>query len=114
MPEFMVVLRGADPDKKLGPAADSEALMEKYYNWVDRLKKERRYVGGAPFRSGSKLLSGHRDWVVITDPPYAKAREALTGYFVIAAESLPQAVEIAKGCPALTHGETVEVLELNN
>ncbi len=114
MPEFMVVLRGADPERKVSPSGEIEGLMEKYYNWVDRLKKERRYIGGAPFRGGSKLLSGHRDWVVIADTPYAKAKEALTGYFIIAADSIPQAVEIAKSCPALTHGETVEVLELNN
>jgi len=114
MPEFMVVLRGEDPERKTTPPPEAEAIMEKFYLWVEKLKKDRRYVGGAPFRGGSKLLSGHRDWVMITDPPYGKSRETLTGYFVISADSLPQAVEIAKSCPGLAHGETVEVLELNN
>jgi len=114
MPEFMVVLRGEDPERKSIAPPEIDAIMEKYYSWVDQLKQERRYIGGSPFRAGSKLLSGHRDWVMITDPPYAKARDALTGYFVISADSFPQALEIAKGCPGLAHGETVEVIELNN
>ena len=114
MPEFMVVLRGTDPELKQYSPTEASQIMERYYDWVDKLKQDKRYLGGSPFRSGSKLLSGHKDFIVIMDGPYAKSKDALTGYFVLAAEGLPEAVELAKGCPALGHGETVEVIELNN
>lgn len=114
MPEFMVVLWGTDPELKQYSPTEAGQIMERYYDWVDRLKEERRYLGGSPFRAGSKLLSGRKDFVVIMDGPFSKSKETLTGYFVISAEGLPEAVELAKSCPALAHGETVEVLELNN
>lgn len=114
MPEFMVVLRGSDPELKRVAQDDASQIMERYYAWVDRLKQEKRYLGGSPFREGSKLLSGKRDFVVIMDGPYSKNGESLTGYFVLAAKDFAEAVDVAKSCPALTHGETVEVIELDN
>lgn len=114
MPEYMVVLRGDDPERKRVESAERHALMEQYYDWVDRLKAEKRYLGGAPFREGSKLLSGYREWVVISDGPFEKSRDGLCGYFLIAAQNFTDAVEVAKGCPALSRGDTVEVIELES
>jgi hypothetical protein len=39
------------------------------------------------------------------------ASSALTGYSVLSAGSLPDAAELAKGCPVLSSGGTVEVYE---
>lgn len=114
MAEFMVVLRGNDPELKTYTRDEARKIMERYYNWVERLKQENRYRGGSPLKEGSKLLSGRKDLVMIMDTPYARLKEALTGYFVIEADGLAEAVELAKGCPALSHGESVEVLELDN
>lgn len=114
MPEFMVVLRGKDPELKRMGRDEAARIMENYYSWVDRLKQDRRYLGGSPFREGSKLLSAKKEFVVIMDGPYAKNGEALSGYFVVSAKDITDAIEIAKSCPALSHGETVEVVELDN
>jgi hypothetical protein len=114
MAEFMVVLRGGDPELKKLSRDEARKIMERYYSWVERLKVENRYRGGSPLKEGSKLLSGRRDFVVIMDGPYQEHSEALTGYFVIEAAGLGEAVEIAKTCPALSHGESVEVLQLDN
>ena len=46
---------------------------------------------------------------VVTDGPFAESKEAIAGFFLIQAEALEQAVEIAKGCPGLEFGQTVEV-----
>jgi hypothetical protein len=45
----------------------------------------------------------------VTDGPFAESKEAVAGFFIIQAESLAQAVEIAKGCPGLEFGQTVEL-----
>jgi len=39
------------------------------------------------------------------------ASSALTGYTVLTADSLSGAAELAKGCPVLSHGGSVEVYE---
>lgn len=46
---------------------------------------------------------------VITDGPYAEAKEIVGGYILINASSLDEAVEIARGCPGLDYRLAVEV-----
>lgn len=42
------------------------------------------------------------------DGPFAESKEAIGGYFLLQV-SEEEALEIAKECPALKHGVTVEV-----
>jgi hypothetical protein len=44
-----------------------------------------------------------------TPSPFPESKEAIAGYWFIQADSLADAVEIAKGNPCLKYGETVEV-----
>lgn len=114
MSEFMVVMRGGDPAMKKQSPNEVQQAISRYNQWVDDLRQTNRYRGGSPLKDGSKLLSAHKNFVVIQDGPYAKREEALTGYFIIHAGSIREAVEVAKTCPALTFGETVEVIQLDN
>ena len=43
------------------------------------------------------------------DGPFSESKEAIAGFFIIQADSLEEAVEIAKNCPGLDYGQTVEV-----
>ena len=49
------------------------------------------------------------DGKAVTDGPFPESKEAIAGYWFIQADSLADAVEIAKGNPCLKYGETVEV-----
>ena len=51
---------------------------------------------------------------LVTDGPFIETREQMSGYFLIEARDRDEAVAIARECPALTHGETVEIFELGN
>ena len=53
-----------------------------------------------------KILSGRKG---VTDAPLAESKEAIAGYWFIYADSLEEAVEIAKGNPGLEYGQTIEV-----
>jgi hypothetical protein len=53
-----------------------------------------------------KIVAGRN---AVTDGPFAESKEAIAGFFVIQADGLEQAVEIAKSCPGLDYGQTVEV-----
>jgi len=44
-----------------------------------------------------------------TDGPFAEAKEALGGYFVLEADDLDAAIELAARVPAARHGGAVEV-----
>jgi hypothetical protein len=46
---------------------------------------------------------------MMTDGPYAEAKDLIGGYTVISAKSLDEATEIARGCPFLPVGGTVKI-----
>jgi hypothetical protein len=60
--------------------------------------------------SGGKVVKPNN---VITDGPYTEIKETLGGYSIVKAENLDEAAELAKGCPGLLTGGSVEVREIN-
>lgn len=67
-------------------------------------------------RGGQALLGTHtatsvrvrEGKVLTTDGPFAETREALGGFYMIEAESLDRAIEVASQIPTAAHG-TIEV-----
>ena len=108
----MLVMTGRSQDwKSLGPE-ENQKLMEKYFAFVDMLKKKHGFVGGSPLNQAGYGLRTEASGVVI-DGPFPETKEVLNGYMIFKAPDLSEAVELAKQCPALTHGESVQVFELN-
>ena len=105
MPQFVVLMRENDHAwAELSPK-QQEDLLQKYFAWVDKLKTDKTFVGGNPLGEGGHLLRMVDGRVV--DGPFTETKEVLTGYFVIEARDVAHATEIARGCPALSHGESV-------
>jgi hypothetical protein len=46
---------------------------------------------------------------IVTDGPYAEAKDVVGGFSLIEANDLAHAVEISKGCPVFEAGGSVEV-----
>lgn len=79
-----------------------QEVMAAWGAWFEQLG-EAIVDGGAPF-GPSSILKG--------DGSVAEGNlSALTGYTVLSADSLDQAVAHAKGCPILNDGGNVEVYE---
>ena len=55
-----------------------------------------------------KIVSG-KNGRIVADGPFAESKEAIGGYFLLQVDDLDEAVEIAKDCPVLEYGSTVEV-----
>jgi hypothetical protein len=109
--EFMLMMRGDHAAWSSQSPAEHQRIMELYYAYVQRLKDEGRFVAGSALSSKSKrLLPGLK----VIDGPYPEAKEALNGYFLIRAKDFDEALALARDCPCLTHGETVEVIELSS
>jgi hypothetical protein len=113
MADFMLVMKG-DYKSWNGMSADEkQRIMEKYYSYVNRLKEQNRFKGGSALKHGGVQLRAEQGTTIV-DGPYSETKEALNGYFVFEAANQDEAITIAKDCPALTHGERVEVFELSN
>ncbi len=111
MPQYMLVMKGKREDwNRMGPE-ETQRIMEKYNAYVQKLKSTDRFKVGSHLGNGVGLSASNGR--IVVDGPYAETREVLNGYLILEAVDLSEATELAKECPALTHGETVEVFELN-
>ncbi len=111
MKEFMLIMTGKHKSWDGMSADEKQRIMEKYYSFVSRLKRENRFKSGSPLERGGFELKSEKG-ITVVDGPFSETKEAFNGYFIFAAENNDEAVAIARECPALLHGETVQIFEL--
>jgi hypothetical protein len=103
--EYLLVFRNTSWHKGLS-SEEIQQNMARFTAWFEKLSNNRQWKGGGPLTHDGKILTRKN---VVTDGPFAESKEAIAGFFIIQADSLEQAVEIAQGCPGLEFGQTVEV-----
>jgi hypothetical protein len=110
MKDFMFVFRGPYyEDLNLTPE-QSQAAMQKWFDWIGELSAKGRYVAGAPLLKPGKMLEGKKP--VLTDGPFAEGKELVGGYLILKAGSLEEASELAYGFPDFEWQGSVEVREI--
>jgi hypothetical protein len=105
MSEFTYLFRGRhtpnSPEKR-------QKQMDEWVCWFKELgAKGHLKEPGHPLESAGKVVNGKQK--VVKDGPYAEAKDVVGGYIVIEADDLAHATELAKGCPILEVGGSVEV-----
>ena len=106
---FMLLFRNAGLESHAHLTPGEKAAMAKQWNdWVERLVAQGKLQHGQPLGLGGRVVSG-TGGARVTDGPYAEAKEAVGGYFLLTVADLDEATAIAKQCPGLPLGLTVEV-----
>lgn len=105
--EYLIIFRGTDWDKGLSPEQIQKVTGE-FMAWFQRLKQEGIAKTGQPLEHEGKIVSGKKGRTV-ADGPFAESKEAIGGYFLLEVVDIDEAVAIAKQCPTLEYGATVEV-----
>src|SRR5512145_463350 len=110
MADFLLIYQGGDPAWRERPKADIEAAMQAWGQWFKQLETTGNLRNpGAPLAPGGVVLrTNGRD--IQTDTAMAEVKELIGGYSIIAADSLEQAAEIAKGVPFLRNNPNGTVL----
>lgn len=104
--EYLLIFRGTDWHRAL-PPAEIKRIMVDWMTWSDRLVAEGRSKARRSLARTGKVITGQERQV--SDGPYAEAKEAVAGYFLLEVADVDEAVAIAKECPTLPYGATVEV-----
>jgi len=107
--DYLLLFRNTEWHKALSPD-EIQQVMTDWMKWYDALSANGRCTGGQSLEESGKVVRDESRHV--TDGPYAEAKESVAGYFVLNVSSIDEAVEIAKMCPALPHGISVEVRQL--
>jgi hypothetical protein len=105
--EYLLLFRGTNWHKGLSPA-EIQKVMTQWRAWFNGLEAASKIKGGLPLMNEGKVVSG-ADGRFVVDGPFAESKEAVGGYFLIAVADLDEAVAIAKQCPGLKYGATVEI-----
>jgi hypothetical protein len=92
------------------PRSEREAITEEYMA-IRRLPEA---VGGAQLQpvSTATTVRSNGSGIVTTDGPFAETKEVFGGYYVVEADDLDRALEIASSIPAVRMGGAVEVRPL--
>jgi len=105
----MLLFRNAGPDTHahLTPAQKA-AMTQKWNDWFDGLAAGGKVQHARPLGLTGRVVSGPVGERV-TDGPYAEGKEIIGGYFFLTVADIDEATAIAKQCPGLPIGLTVEV-----
>jgi len=107
MNEFMLIFRNAMPKHNEKPSAEQMQIMvSQWQNWITEISYQGKYSSTNRLLPEGKTISPGK---MVTDGPFVEGKEMVSGYLVIKSENLNDAVELAKSCPALEYGGTVEV-----
>lgn len=113
MPKYMLLLHdNPNAFANVSPEA-MQRVVEKYIAWGKKLRE------AGVMRAGDKLtdepgrVMRRKDGQVhVTDGPYSESKELLGGYYMIEADTYDKAVELARDCPQLEFGGTIEVRQV--
>ena len=109
MKDFMFLFRNAGANVNASPE-EMQATMQKWFGWINELKGKNIYKEGEPLTRAGKIVKGAD--ALVTDGPFTESKEIIGGFFIISANSLEEAAELAKGSPDLPIGGSVEVREV--
>jgi hypothetical protein len=108
MEKFMLIFHGGSdiaPEMKSPEAMQKH--MQKWFVWVEKLRKEGRYEGGEPLEPRGKFVSGPKQ--IVTDGPFAESKELVGGFFIVNAKDLDDAVALTKDYPDFVFNGKVQV-----
>lgn len=88
-----------------GESGDREKMIQSWDTYIGRLAREGKFVSGLPFGPNAKLITGPEQKV----EDFVQGEGAITGYLIVRANTLEEAVELGKQAPNLLNGGSVEV-----
>lgn len=104
----MLLFRNAGPETHAHLTVEQQAALAKRWNdWFESLAAQGKVQHARPLALEGRVVRGAEGRV--TDGPYAEAKEVVGGYFFLTVADLDEATAIARQCPGLPLGLTVEV-----
>ncbi len=103
---YLLLFRGTNWHRELS-IEETRTVMGQWEAWYGGLVETGKMVAASPLENEGRTVSGKNK--VVADGPFAESKETIGGFFMVNVGSMEEALEIAKACPALPYGLTVEV-----
>lgn len=110
---YLLIFRDSDTDaaRALSPE-QRQHLLQAWNRWYDVLTAEGKLQQGSPLDRDGRIVTAATGRIV--DGPFAEAKESVGGFFMLSVANLEEATAIARQCPGLPHGISVEVRPVAN
>jgi hypothetical protein len=103
MAQFMLFLHQAPNYNADLPREKMLEMSKRYMAWADKLRQEGKLAGGEKLAVGGvRHINMHAGKPVVSDGPYAEAKDVVGGYFLIEAKDAAEAEAIAQECPHIS------------
>ena len=100
MENFLFIIREDLQQLKKAPGLQQLRIQE-MTKWVESLAESGNYGGGEPLKINGSYITKDN---VLSDGPFIEAKECISGYILMNAENMEQAVAIAQTCPYVLDG----------
>ena len=110
MSKFLLVFRGSVEQEKQFSADKMESYMKEWMDWVANMQDKGIYLAGDPLTA--EAISIHGKDKLVTDGPYAEAKDLVGGYMLLDMPDLQSAKAEALNCPIYQADGSVEVREI--
>ena len=109
MPKYLCLQRRLPGGDAENPSpAQMQEMYAKFNDWREKFQKNLIDMGGQ-LGAGSLVTANPGP-----DGPFVEVKELVGGYMIVSAESLDEAIKVARGCPGLVGpGSGVEVIEIH-
>ena len=111
MKDFLLVYRAEYSAIPAGTPEQMAAMTKRWMDWISGIAAQNKLADRGNRLTGTGQVVRPNN--VVTNGPYTEIKESIGGYSMVKAGSYDEAIEIAKGCPVLTVGGSVEVREVN-
>ena len=108
--KYLCLIRDEEAKLAAMPTAESDAFMERYFEFTQSVMASGQYVAGEALQPAQTAMTVRiRDGKLITtDGPFAETHEQVGGFYLIEARDLTEAVRIAARIPS-AHTGSIEV-----
>ena len=109
MAKFLFVYRGGSAAMRKMTPEEMQQSMQKWGAWIaEGMQKGWMLDAGDGLTEEGRIVKAK----AVTDGPFVESKEIVGGFSIVQAETVDAAAELAKGCPGLLSGSSVEVRRL--
>jgi hypothetical protein len=108
--QYMLLIYNAEQEWAAMSEDERNAVYGDYFAFTNAIRESGNFVDGAPLQPTStatavRVRGGEQ---LVTDGPFAETKEQLGGFYLVEAENVDEAIEIAARIPGARYG-TIEV-----
>ncbi len=109
--QYIVLIYGDEEKWSKVPPEQMAKLMDEYREFTQGIVKSGHFCAGGRLQptSSATILREKSGKRLMTDGPFAEAKEHLGGYYLLECEHLDEAIAIAGRIPGLRFGDALEI-----